>query len=455
MSENTREIVLDTLLALEKGEDFSNKLIKAVLDKYDYLSVQEKAFIKRVTEGAIERQIELDYYLNYFSTVSVKKMKPLIRSLLRMSVYQILYMDAIPDSAVCNEACKLAGKRKFQNLKGFVNAVLRKISKQKGNLPLPDQVQDPLLYLTIKYSMPQWLVEMWLMDYGYDITEKILEGLLQIHPVSLRFSTKLTEERVEDYVNAIKVYGADKNLNIQMTKSAYLPYVYTLENLDGIDTLPGFKDGAFTVQDISSVLAVEAAGIGEKDFVIDVCAAPGGKSILASEKAGKVLSRDVSDVKCAMIEENLKRMQATNVRVQVYDGTSYDKALEEKADVVILDVPCSGLGVIGKKRDIKYHVTKESLESINALQKQIIESSWKYVKPGGVLLYSTCTINRAENQDMVEWILENFPFEPESLEQYIPKHLLQEKDAYCMQLLPGVTEGDGFFFARLKRVERD
>lgn len=469
MSENTREIVLDTLLVLEKGEDFSNRLVKAVLDKFDYLSAQEKSFIKRVTEGTIERQIELDYYLNQFSTVPVKKMKPLIRNLLRMSIYQIIYMDAVPDSAVCNEACKLAGKRKFQNLKGFVNAVLRNVSKQKDNLPLPDKDKESLLYLSVKYSMPEWLVEMWMNEYGYDITEKLLQGLLQIHPVSLRFSSKSKEAQIESYINKIREYGANKGLDIRIKESEYLPYVYTVDNLDGIDVLPGFKEGAFTVQDISSVLSVEAADIGANDFLIDVCGAPGGKSILASEKAYKVLSRDVSEAKCAIIDENLKRMQVENVTVQVYDGTSYDESLCEQADVVILDVPCSGLGVMGKKRDIKYHVTKEGLESITALQKQIVENSWKYVKPGGVLLYSTCTINRAENQEMVEWILQNFPFEPESLERYIPKKLIEDKmnlrkqmkkketveekisDA-CIQLLPGFMDADGFFFARLKRV---
>ena len=154
MAENVREIVLDILLTLEREELFSNKLIKAVLDKYDYLSMQEKSFIKRVAEGTIERQLELDYYLDACSKVPVKKMKPLIRCLLRMSVYQILYMDGVPDSAVCNEACKLAGKRKFINLKGFVNGVLRNIAAKKNHLPLPDKSTQTALYLSINYSTP-------------------------------------------------------------------------------------------------------------------------------------------------------------------------------------------------------------------------------------------------------------------------------------------------------------
>ncbi len=429
MAENTREIILDTLLSLERGEEFSHRLLKSVLDKYNYLDSRDKAFIKRVTEGTLERQLELDYYLNHVSSVPVRKMKPLIRCLLRMSVYQIIYMDAVPDSAVCNEACKLAGKRKFQNLKGFVNGVLRSIAKQKEALPLPDQRKNPTEFLSIKYSMPQWLVEMWLDEYGSEGTEKILEGLLRIHPVSLRFKTTLSEEERNALVTEMRQNG------VSLMQSEYLPYVYTVDNIEGISTLPGFCEGAFTVQDISSVLAVEAAGITADDFVMDICAAPGGKSILAAEKAAKVLSRDVSDAKVSLIEENLERMQTDNVMTQVFDATVTDESYIGKADVLIMDVPCSGLGVIGKKRDIKYHASPEGLESIMELQRMIINSSWQYVKPGGVLLYSTCTIHRGENEDMVKWICEKLPFEVEE----------------SKQLLPGFMESDGFFFARLRR----
>lgn len=429
MAENTREIILDTLLALEKGEEFSHRLLRGVLDKYNYLDSRDKAFIKRVTEGTIERQLELDYYLNQFSSVPVRKMKPLIRCLLRMSTYQIVYMDAIPDSAVCNEACKLAEKRKFRNLKGFVNGVLRNISKQKGELPLPDRGKKPIDFLSVKYSMPEWIVKMWLDEYGSEKTEKILEGLLQIHPVSLRFRTTLSEEERNGYIGEIKKQGVD------IRQSQYLPYVYIVNNVEGVSTLPGFEEGAFTVQDISSALAVEAAGIKETDFVMDICGAPGGKSMLAAEKAAKVLSRDVSDSKVAMIEENLTRMQADNVMIQVFDATVTDEAYIEKADVLLMDVPCSGLGVMGKKRDIKYHASPEGIANITELQRTIIRSSWQYVKPGGVLLYSTCTINRGENEDMVNWICENLPFELEE----------------SKQLLPGLMECDGFFFARLRR----
>lgn len=231
--------------------------------------------------------------------------------------------------------------------------------------------------------------------------------------------------------------------------------------------LPGFQEGAFTVQDVSSALAVEAAGIKDKDFVMDICAAPGGKSILAAERAGRVLARDVSEAKLAIIEENLQRMPSPNMLCQVQDATVMDEKYREQADVVLMDVPCSGLGVMGKKRDIKYHVSPQGLESIVTLQKQIVEQSWQYVKPGGTLLYSTCTINPGENEDMVAWIVENFPFEPDSLAEYLPETLLEEAGELmaqrklpkelreaCIQLMPGYMDADGFFFARLKRKQK-
>ncbi|MDE6017008.1 MAG: 16S rRNA (cytosine(967)-C(5))-methyltransferase RsmB [Acetatifactor sp.] len=432
MAENTREIVLDTLLALERGEELSHRLIRAVLDKYNYLEERDKAFIKRLTEGTIERQTELDYYLDACSSVPVRKMKPLIRCLMRMSVYQLLYMDNVPDSAVCNEACKLAQKRKFSSLKGFVNGVLRGIARQKGNLPMPDRTAAPLEYLSVKYSMPLWLVQLWTDAYGAERTERILRGLLDIHPVSLRFSTNISEEEHGKLVRDMEQAGA------VLRQSSLLPCSYMVENTENIARLPGFTQGKFVVQDASSAMAVEAAGIKAGDFVLDICAAPGGKSIFAAEKTGaggRVLARDVSGKKTDLIEENIERMGMTNITVEVHDATESDESMHGRADVVLADVPCSGLGVLGKKRDIKYRVSPEKLLALEELQRAIIESCWQYVRPGGRLLYSTCTINPAENENMVRWILEQFPFELEEQRQFIP----------------GEDETDGFYYARLRR----
>lgn len=428
MAENAREIVLDTLLEIERTKVFSNQLVKSVLDKYDYLESQEKRFVKRVTEGCIERKIELDYYLNQYSTVPVSKMKPLIRCLMRMGVYQILYMDKIPDSAACNEAVNLAVKRKFGNLRGFVNGVLRKISRNKEQLPMPKE--EGIEYLSVKYSMPEWIIHMWLEEYKKEEIVIMLNGLAEIHPVSVRFRTDLTEEEQKEYVYKWEQQGA------VVTRSEIVPYVYTLEAVDGVDSLHGFKEGIFTVQDISSVLCVEAAGLQKNHVCMDICAAPGGKTMLAAEKTKRVLARDLSEAKVKRIIENCERMNVTEkVETQIWDAANADEGKTEYADVVFMDVPCSGLGVMGKKRDIKYHVTPESMESLVELQKTIITSSWQYVKKGGVLMYSTCTIHRKENQDMVRWICENLPFDLE-----------EEK-----QILPGFMQADGFYYARLRR----
>lgn len=464
MAENSREIVLDTLLALEREGQYSSRLLRAVLDKYGYLDVRDRAFIKRVTEGTLERQRELDYYLDHFSSVPVRKMKPLVRCLLRMSVYQLVYMDAVPDSAVCNEACKLAAKRKFGNLRGFVNGVLRNISRSRENLPLPDEAEEPVGYLAVKYSMPDWLVELWLAEYGREITKNMLEGLLVIHPVSLRLRGNLTGEEREKLLSGLRERG------VRLRESSYLPSVYLAENSGDLTELPGFAEGQWIVQDVSSALAVLAAGVKEGDLVVDACAAPGGKTLLAAERAGRVFSRDVSEEKAALIRENAVRMKAENLEIRVWDARVQDPSLLGKADVLLLDVPCSGLGVLGKKRDIKYHVSQEGLRELTGLQKEILRACAGYVKPGGTLVYSTCTINRAENQEMVRFLTEELGFLPESLEGVLPEKLLAQKcrveelrkreelpedcltaeqRAACIQLLPGYMEADGFFIARL------
>lgn len=463
----SRELSLEILLSLEREKEYSSRLIKGVLDKYDYLDPRDKAFIKRVTEGTLERRQELDYYLDSFSSLPVKRMKPFIRCLMRMSVYQLLYMEAVPDSAVCNEACKLAAKRGFGSLRGFVNGVLRNISRNKDSLPLPDESREPLKYLSVKYSMPEWLVEFWIGEYGREITRAMLEGLLRLHPVSLRFRSGLSAGEREALSGQLAGRG------VLLRESPYLSCVRLLEHVDNISGLPGFAEGMWTVQDVSSALAVELAGIRETDFVMDICAAPGGKSIFAAEKAARVLSRDISPEKTDLIRENVNRMRAENVEIQVWDGRRFDESCEGKADVVLLDAPCSGLGVIGRKRDIKHRACREDMESLSALQRELARACAGYLKPGGTLLYSTCTVNPGENEEMVRFLTGELGLEPLSLEESLPEALLEQKRETeamrdrdgrdhgltaaerraCIQLLPGCMEADGFFIARLKRPD--
>jgi len=449
--ENTREIILDGLLEMEREAVFSNVLIRRVLQKYDYLPLQEKAFIKRVTEGTVERRIELDYILDQFSGVPVPKMKPLIRQLLRMSVYQLFYMDGVPDSAVCNEAVRLAQKRHFQPLKGFVNGVLRNIAGNKEKIAWPDREKDWAKAVSVRYSMPEFIVKLWEKDYGRERTEKACRALLSVKPVSLRISERLSLEEQEGLVAAWREKG------ILCEEDSLLPYARRCRNMEGADRLPGFSEGLVTVQDASSMLVTECAGIRPGDFVLDACAAPGGKSLHASCKLrgrGWVEARDVSEEKAALIREGARRMKAENVAVKVWDARVFDAEAEGKADVLYLDLPCSGLGILGKKRDIKYHVTEESLAELVKLQREIIRACWRYVRPGGIIMYSTCTVHRAENEEQAQWMCREFPLTPESLNPYLPESLrCPEAESGMLQLMPGVHECDGFFLARMRRNE--
>lgn len=445
---NTRELSLDILMAVEKGENFSHKLLKDTLDKYDYLERKDKAFMKRIVEGTLERQMYLDFVINAYSNTPVNKMKPLIRSLLRMSTYQIIFMQ-VPDRAVCNEAVKLAAKRKFVNLKGFVNGVLRKIAASKEQLPTVSR-EDIVSFLSITYSMPVWLVEKWISELGAETTEGILKQLLEISPVTIRIKESVSLEDKEVLLMQMKEQG------IEVKQHPYLPYAYTLSHLEGMHLVPGFSQGLIAVQDVSSMLAVEAAGIQPNDMILDVCAAPGGKTMLAAEKTGAngtVLARDLSDMKVSFIEENAGRMCLDQVQVQVHDALVLDESMIGKADVVIADLPCSGLGIIAKKRDIKYNVTPESLKELQELQRQILNVVTQYVKPGGTLIYSTCTINPMENEENRTYILEQLGFEAVSLDAYLPDALKSDttKEGY-LQLIPSIHQTDGFFISKFCKV---
>ena len=447
---NLRQLVMEMLLAVtiqreDRPMEYSHVIIRDVLNKYNYLSGQEKAFMKRLFEGTLERMIELDYLLDQFSKVKVAKMKPVIRTIMRMSVYQILYMDAVPDSAACNEAAKLAGKKGFSTLKGFVNGVLRNIVRNKEQLPYPDREKDFEAYLSVTYSMPMWIVKLWIKQLGKEKTETLLKGLLAEHPVTIR----LRHEVAAELEKALQGQGGT------IEKQAYLPYAYRIAKTDDISQLPGYDEGAFVIQDVSSMLAIEALGIKPGMKILDICAAPGGKSMLAADKLagiGEVEARDISEYKVALMQENFDRCGLQNVKAVCKDATQPDENWIGQADIVIADVPCSGLGVIGKKRDIKYKMNPDAIRDIIALQEQILEKAVSYVKPGGLLLFSTCTINQDENEAHVKLLQNKYNMTPMSLNETLPEILHSEttKQGY-LQLLPGIHDTDGFFISVLKK----
>lgn len=432
---SVRELVLDILLEVNEKEQYSHLVIRDVLNKYQYLEKQERAFLTRLAEGTIEHMLELDFIINSFSKVKVNKMKPLIRNLLRMSVYQLKYMDSIPDAAVCNEAVKLARKRGFGQLRGFVNGVLRNIARELNHLQYPDEKLEPVRFLEVTYSVPAWMVEQWIKDFGYDQTKGICESFLKERPITIR--TNLTKTTPEALKSKLEAEG------VTVEKIEKLPYAFEISGYDYLQALESFAEGLFYVQDVSSMMVAEMAAPEKENYVIDVCAAPGGKSSHVAEKmagTGMVEARDLTEYKVSLIEENIERHGLTNMTAVQMDATVYDEASKEKADVLICDLPCSGLGVMGKKTDIRYKMTAEKQRDLVQLQRQILDTVYTYVKKGGTLVYSTCTIHKDENAGNVDWFVKKHPeFEVISSEQ----------------MFPGGEYHDGFFIAKLRRKEID
>ena len=420
---NTREIVLAVLTEVLEEDKYSHIVLREVLEKCQYLERRDRSFITRVAEGTLENLIEMDYIISQFSSVKVSRMKPVIRNILRMSVYQLKYMDSVPDSAVCNEAVKLARKRGFSGLSGFVNGVLRSVARGWREVRFPN--------LSVTYSMPEWIVDIWTENYGEEKTRQILEGLTAENRLTIR--TNLSAVTPEELVNKLKAEG------VTVHAVPELPYAFEISGLDYLAGLKSFKEGLFYVQDVSSMLVAETAAPKKNDYVIDVCAAPGGKSTHMAELlqgSGMVEARDLTEYKVDLIWENIARHGLSNMKAVQMDATVDDPDSHQKADVLVCDLPCSGLGVMGKKTDIRYKMTKEKAAELAKLQRQILSVVWDYVRPGGTLVYSTCTIHRSENEDNTAWFLKEHP--EFSLE-------------FQRQIFPGEAGSDGFFLAKLVR----
>lgn len=439
---NLRNMVLSMLMEVENGEK-SHIVLKQYLDQYSFLDKQQRAFATVLFRGSIERKLELEYIINQFSKTPVSKMKAVVKWILVMSVYQLKYMDSVPDSAVCNEAVKITGKRKLTGLKGFVNGVLRNIARNIGNIKYPKDKEEAI---SVKYSVPVWLIQMWKEQYGAEKTETMLKHLYTPKVITVRCDTSKAE--VSDIIQNLKNCGVEVQQSDLYEKALYLKGYDSLEQLDA------FKKGLITVQDESSMLAGLASGVKPGDYVIDVCAAPGGKSLHISElmhHTGQVDARDLTEYKIGLIQENIKRIGVNNVKTTVMDATRLDETSIGKADVVIADLPCSGLGVIGNKSDIKYNASKEQISQLVALQRKILSVVSRYVKPGGTLVYSTCTVNRLENDENVKWIEEHLPFRRKSFGSAMPEKL--KSDNGCLQIFIGDYGMDGFFISTFEKIK--
>lgn len=445
-----REAAVKMLLAVCKEKQFSHVVKGKYLDKIE--EKRERALATRLFEGSLERMIELDYIIDRFSKTPVRKMKPAIAAILRMTVYQLRFMDKIPAGAACNEAVKLTKKYGFTGLSGFVNGVARAIARAE-EIPYPDAKTDRLNYLSVTYSMPSTIVEQMVSQYGDAVAEKILAAFLQTEAsVSMRCMTHVGS--VEELKKSLE------EADVTIEDGFYSGEALRVSGMDTPERLPGFSEGAFYIQDESSMQAVLAAGLKGNERVMDLCASPGGKTVMAADilatgGTGTVDAGDLTEAKVALIKENAARCGLKNVSIRQADATVFRKEDEERFDTVLADVPCSGLGIIGKKPDIKLFMTKEQQDELCVLQKKILKNAVRYVKPGGVLIFSTCTLNQEENMGGYKFLKEECGMKPESLEPFLSKALWSEttKDGY-LQMIPGVHKTDGFFVARFRKDAR-
>lgn len=445
---NVRSLALDALIQIMEKDEYCDKVLHGILEKHPSMEKRDRAFLTRLVEGTVERCLEMDYILNRYSKTPVNKMKPVVREILRLSVYQIIYMDQVPDSAACNEGVKLAVARKLMPLKGFVNGVLRNVARFQEDIAYPSRKKDILTHLSVWYSTPEWIVSHFLQEYGESETEKILQSFLtEEKPTVVRANlSKASLEQIQESL---------RKQEVEVKSGKLFDYALELSSYGRLNELEAFQNGWIQVQDESSMVVGAVAPVTPESLVIDVCSAPGGKALHLADKMkgqGKIIACDVHEKKVSLIRQNLIRTGIHNVKLKKNDALKLREEWLDTADVVIADLPCSGLGVIGKKADIKYKTKPEDISSLAKQQKKMLSVVSRYVKPGGILIYSTCTIAQEENQENREWILQNLPFEACSIEKDLPE-LLKGKtgeDGY-IQILPSETGTDGFFVSVFRK----
>ncbi len=419
-AENARELALFTLEKMEKDASYSNLAFKEQAARSSLPKV-EIALAANIVYGVTAHRITIDAVLKPFLK---GKTAPVVMRILRCGVYQILYLDRVPNSAACNESVKLAGKY-AKSAKGFVNAVLRNVIRSGGSIEYPKERNR---YLSVQYSYPVWLVDFWLEQYGDEFCEQLLKGMNCGVPVTLLANTlkgskgELIEQLKKEGVG-VEEYGSLLSVG-----------AFDIEHSES------FRKGLFQVIGIPSVSAVSMSGVKPGDRVLDLCAAPGGKTSAAAimmQDRGEIVSCDLHEHRRRLIENNCARLGLSCVKTKTMDGTVFVKEFAEQFDVVLLDVPCSGLGVINKKPDLKY--SRPDFEALYDVQGKLLANAVQYVKPGGTLLYSTCTLNRAENEDRADTAL-RFGFTIVQRKTFFP-HIDGTEGFFVCQMKKGICNG--------------
>ncbi|XQY93461.1 16S rRNA (cytosine(967)-C(5))-methyltransferase RsmB [Metabacillus sp. HB246100] len=441
---SVRDVAVELLLQVEKNQAYSNLLINSMITKF---KVKEKdiPLLTEIVYGTLQRRDTLDYFLSPFIK-KAKKIEPWVRILLRMSIYQMYYLDRIPERAIFFEAVEIAKRRGHKGISSFVNGVLRSI--QREGIQNLEEIKDPIERLSIKTSHPKWLVEKWVSQYGYEETEKMCEENLTSPAQTARVNrTKGTVEHlIESY--AQKEITVEKgNLSEDSIKAVKGNLALTEE----------FRQGFLTIQDESSMLVARVLDPKENEIILDACAAPGGKSTHIAERmhgTGKVHSLDLHEHKVNLIKQSAERLHLSNIVPQTLDSRLAGEVFaKESFDRILVDAPCTGFGVIKRKPDIKYTKTEQDVLKLAELQKKILHAVAPLLKPNGVLVYSTCTIDQEENQDVIKEFLNHHPeFERNlSMSEILPEKVKPYVKDGELQLLPHYFGTDGFYIVSLRK----
>lgn len=412
------------------------------------LKDKDRAFITDLVYGTVKWRLSIDWIIEQFSRVRLKKLSPWILNILRLGIYQLQYTDRIPESAACNESVKLAKKYGHDASSAYVNGVMRNVARSKRNIAYPDIEKDLEKYLSVRFSHPQWLVKIWLERYGRDFTEGLLSENNGIPNFSIRVNTFRTSK--DKLIEELEGEG------LEVADGQHLSEALIVKNPSSVTRMQAFKAGLFQVQDESSMLVSRVLDPRPGELAMDVCSAPGGKATHMAQlmkNEGAVIARDIHEHKIKLIRETAERLGLSIVKPEKFDALEVDASLAGKADRVLVDAPCTGMGIIRRKPDIKWTRKPEDSVEITKLQRDILKASSAYVKPGGFLVYSTCTIEPEENEGTVEaFLLENPEFTAVDFKELLPAGLKQRiTQKGFIQTYPHLDGIDGFFIAKLQR----
>ncbi len=438
---NTRQTALDILTDVLQRGSYTNLALKYGLD--GTASDLDKRFVSALVYGTVDNLIHIDYILDSF--IKRNKTSEMVINILRLGVCQLMFMDKVPDYSVCSESVALAKANADQKVGNLVNAVLRNIIRNRQNIKYPDKATEPVKYLSVMYSYPEWIVKMWIEDYGYDTAFSLLSYSADTRSTAIRLNAaRLSSRHFESLL--------DKK-GVKYKKGKFLPTVYYINAL-GIAGSELFKEGFYTVQSESSMLCVEAACPKPGMEVLDACSAPGGKALYAAEKMenrGSITACDIHRHKLALINRNADRLGYTLIKTVEQDSSINVPEYRGQFDLVFADVPCSGLGIMSSKPDIKLQKTSSVIDDLCAVQYAILDNVSSYVKPGGTLVYSTCTVSDRENSGVAERFLKNhneFEYDCIGLESFGDRAA-----GGSMQIWPHIDGIDGFFIAKFRRKE--